>query len=227
MSLIVIAPHADDELIGCFSRIEDAHRDNKSIYFMYLYEIDKLRGSEAAACAQWFGAMPLFPSGLWEADAMMMNLMVDDEEQRHEVLVPSRRDAHVDHKEINLLFRKYATSFYSVDMVGGRPLHPKKAEYKRHLLNKLYPSQSVLWENNHSYFLFESIHDKDWDTYARLHFRRGDLSLLVEAEYEKIATDIVDTQWHKCASLEELFGKLMCAVRGRIELSDNKIILRG
>ena len=52
----ILAPHVDDELIGCFTRLQ-----NRSIdHVIYFFELTPERKKEAKAAAEHFGFIPIF-----------------------------------------------------------------------------------------------------------------------------------------------------------------------
>ena len=169
----ILAPHVDDELIGCFTRLQ-----NRSIdHVIYFFELTPERKKEAKAAAEHFGFIPIFA----RPDSMKL---VMDTVKDNTVLLPACTDSHPDHKYINRRFRNKfkRIEFYSVDL--GTCLQEKKTlefvpenpycdtQRKRDLLNTLYPSQSELWKRDSSYWLFESIVGCDYSTLYRYNIGR-------------------------------------------------------
>ncbi len=167
--VLILAPHIDDELIGCSQILLNPGNEVTVGWFEEITKERRLEGLEAAAV---LGFTPVFgfdqenleqPWSYWD-----------------EVLVPRRDDAHPAHKRVSAKYREYATSFYSVDMVSAPVLAPSSQERKRELLNRLYPSQSVLWERDHKYWLFENVWSRDYNIYSVIHHKTLTVTCLVE-----------------------------------------------
>jgi len=153
---VILAPHVDDEVIGCFSILES--RQVVSVY--YFYELTPERKEEALKCAKKYGFAPVF----MDMDAKSeISLDLDPELT---VLVPSVRDAHPHHKEVNVLGQTLSNPrlYYSVDMNGRfKVLDTVTQERKRAALEELFPSQARLFQRDDKYVLFESIAPTDVD----------------------------------------------------------------
>lgn len=146
---IIIAPHPDDEIIGCYSLIKKGWIDT------VLY-IDP--SPSRFALAQKAGGALLFTVGLLEFRQLYAYLEKNPE---HTYLVPDVTDNHPLHKAINLVGRMAGVKlgYYTTDMNTGyvKELSMADMQDKRLVLNKYYPDQSSLWENDWKYFLFEGI----------------------------------------------------------------------
>ena len=151
MKTLILAPHPDDEVIGCYSIVTDTKR---TIHVAFGEYETSARGSEAEAAAS-------------ALNVKLVSLQSVAPASYDEVYVPSLLDDHPDHKRMNLAYRSTATHFYSVDMRGKRrSLGTEHAERKLALLNGLYPSQRSLWDSDASYYLFESIARTDYMIFA-------------------------------------------------------------
>ena len=143
--ILIVAPHPDDEVIGCYQTL---HEKGSVVDVLYLHDTTPERMAEAQAASEYFGFNVANPEVKpWTYSS---------------VYVPSRKDWHAQHKQAYRDYRKWATHFYSVDMVDGSPLSEENQRNKRKALDLLYPSQATLWERDHRYFLFESVTDKDY-----------------------------------------------------------------
>lgn len=171
-SLIVCAPHVDDEVIGCYTALLEANLKKLPIHIVYFFEVTETRKKEAfAACAR-FKATPHFPQEHEDVtpEEWIAGKLPTFGAQCH-VLVPSSFDHHPDHSFVTrfmygqLLKHKYPATigYYSVDMnvPGTAPLVLQYQEEKRKALDELYPSQASLWASDSKYFLFEDIRDTD------------------------------------------------------------------
>ena len=157
--MIIIAPHPDDELIGCYSSLNEGVPRVKEVWYVFDHQ-DPVRRKEAEESALKFRFDPRFIEGISGLEHNMGYL----ERTSYEVRVPSIHDAHPQHKQVNRMTRHLARSFYSVDLDYAdhkRSLGDLDSIRKRSQLDTLYPSQASLWSNNASYYLFECVTTSD------------------------------------------------------------------
>ena len=157
--MIIVAPHPDDELIGCFTMLEAS--EVSEVWYIFDHGVDnRHRMSEAIRCAATFGFKPVFLDGIQD--------LLEYTEQsgpRKRLVVPSIHDSHPQHKLCNQICRKYAAKFYSVDLEyadSKAVLTPEAQALKKAYLDGIYSTQKELWTSNASYFLFENIVSKDY-----------------------------------------------------------------
>jgi LmbE family N-acetylglucosaminyl deacetylase len=165
---LILAPHVDDEVIGCWSVLND---DNRDITVLYCFELTPTRVAEAKHAASQFGFLPLF-----HLDTILPCHVGDPGYEYTEIYVPSRRDWHADHQSVNRQWRSKATHFYSVDMAHGVLL--PDSEKKRYALDALYPSQWTLWNHDDKYWLFEDIQGYDYDKYRCIKVGQAKVTVL-------------------------------------------------
>lgn len=179
--VLIVAPHIDDEVIGCYSVLCDL---NNHVSVLYLFELNAERRQEALAAARMFKFIPYFGDGSLMPVSQALGLRTGRFDF-DEVYVPSRKDWHADHQIVNRAYRSIATHFYSVDMNQGELLEYRDA--KRQALDYCYPSQSGVWTLNEKYWLFEDIQTTDYDVYARIDFKSsGDAcTVIVLDEYKE------------------------------------------
>jgi LmbE family N-acetylglucosaminyl deacetylase len=146
---IIIAPHVDDELIGCWSLIKKDLID-KVIYV----DVTPIRHRYARQVGRELG----FSVEIIEFKNLYTFL---EKNPSHTYLVPDSSDNHPLHKAVNAIARISGCKlgYYSVDMVASfvRELSEEDKKEKRVMLNKYYPDQSSLWEHDWKYFLFEGV----------------------------------------------------------------------
>lgn len=146
---ILIAPHPDDELIGCYSLIE------KGLIDTVLY-IDP--SPSRFALAQLTGVELGFTPGYLEFKQLCDYL---EKNPSHTYLVPDIKDGHLLHKAINCVARLSGChlGYYSTEMNTGyvKELSAEMKKEKLLALNKFYPDQSSLWKYDWKYWLFEGV----------------------------------------------------------------------
>lgn len=157
--IVIFAPHVDDEAIGCFSLLESGLVKE----VRYFYDLTEARVREARMAGDRFGFQPTFgkPSlAEWYEHITPSRVLV----------LPSISDSHPDHKLVNRSYRNLVDekhrAFYSVDLQTAKTkvvLPPDIRERKLACLRELYPSQDI-WEADASYYLFENITHKDYQT---------------------------------------------------------------
>lgn len=142
---IIIAPHPDDELIGCSSSLIN----NKIHGVVYVERISSVRMSEAKLLCNMYDLWYKFLDG----DIKLLLEMV----HRNTYYIPSPEDNHPLHKLVYyLMFREYKhLVVYSTQMRDYFVREVENPLHKKSLLDKYYPSQKSLWEFDHKYFLFE------------------------------------------------------------------------
>lgn len=147
MRCLIIAPHCDDELIGCSSVLFDPSNEAT---VAYLYELTDERTAEALHLSSVLNFSPLFNNADFQLEQLYE--IAKDFEQ---IYIPSRSDLHLNHKQTFRQFIDLATHTYQTNMAGCALYD--HWERKLELLNQYYTSQKELWTNNASYYLFERI----------------------------------------------------------------------
>jgi len=146
MKFVIISPHPDDELIGCFTLLR-----SKKIEKVYYIRSDTKRHVEAQILSRKMG---------FKLEFITLNDFTKLPDT-FTYLVPDFQDHHPLHKIVNSLAKISFTSlgYYTTDMNTSyvRELPSKLQREKKEMLNKFYPSQKSLWKYEHKYFLFEGI----------------------------------------------------------------------
>ena len=179
----ILAPHVDDEMIGCYTKLLTGHV--RGVH--YFFDLTEERQREAVRASQFYGFTPTFS----DAPEVMLSMMSLDNaihrimRQYHTAntiwLVPDITDVHHHHKMVNWTARKVAhrltaggaskvqLEFYSIDMSSPAvvPLPSHIASQKKLSLLQNYPSQSVLFQNE-KYFLFEGYRRDNTRSSVRL-----------------------------------------------------------
>ena len=141
---IIIAPHADDEIIGCFTKIW-----TNDIHGVIYIDTTQEREMEARRLCKAFNIRCWFLCGnVWN----LLSLP-----PRYTYYIPSPEDGHPLHSLVYyLMFHEYPNLVvYSTQMKDYFVKEVENPQYKRSMLDRYYPSQKSLWEFDHKYFLFE------------------------------------------------------------------------
>jgi len=145
--IIIVSPHPDDFLIGCYELVEKY--PVKNVVFLTQYN------KQADAATEYFGIAPIFtfsrflPRFLYELGPEV-------------IFSPSLKDQplHPLHQEATWLVKlwgknkKVLVVEYTVHKVGELFL-VKNWEKKRELLDRFFPTESSLWKHEWKYFLYE------------------------------------------------------------------------
>jgi len=131
MKYSVIAPHIDDEFIGCFTLLKN--KKIEKVY--YLHAESEERKKEAENCSKIFQFEPIFSKPI----------IIDDS---CKYLIPTRKDMHPDHIIANRQFLKEIKNkeqivFYSTRMnvEWVQRLSDEDRKRKKKLFLELFPSQ--------------------------------------------------------------------------------------
>jgi len=150
--IIIVSPHPDDELIGCYEIIKKYI--NAEIIIIYTSnEINKIRREECLKLKEKFenirGQMFLntIPSPLISKEISYF-------------LTDPINEYNPEHMRIGnigeQMFRDgFDITFYSTQMNVPYIHEVSNPECKRDLLDEIYSSQSSLWKYEHKYFLYE------------------------------------------------------------------------
>ena len=140
---IIIAPHADDEIIGCYDILI------KNNTAMVLYGSEKAK-EEGVNTSSFFS----FERGV----IMDIDKFIGKGYEFH--FPDPYFETHPLHKELayigeKLLRKGENVHFYSVNMQAPYIYEVHNAEEKKKALNTLYQSKMSLWQYDYKYYLFE------------------------------------------------------------------------
>jgi len=148
---IIVAPHPDDEIIGCFDILNNP--DNR-IIIVYINDIDKKRKEETKKIKEIFNNVKAtvylnqIPQHLFNDKPI-----IHYPDPIYETHPTHRLQGNIG--EQLLRYMDLHVIFYSINMNAPYIYENKDWESKRIALDTIYPSQKKLWESDHKYFLFE------------------------------------------------------------------------
>lgn len=171
MNILILAPHPDDEVIGCSTILRKAKLNQDSVNIVYFFDITKERLRELISLS----VDEKFRFYIFEEDKKKLEYLFDEADQ---VYVPSEKDNHPAHKFVNQFAYKfnpidygYELAFYTIDKnIPFSVLSPDEIEYKKQLLS-YYSSQKRLWEHDEKYILFEGFRKRDYQLFASISFQ--------------------------------------------------------
>jgi hypothetical protein len=147
---VIIAPHPDDEIIGCFEQVRNPF---SNLIIIYSGDTDadrretvlKLKKELEHVKIQLFqNSIP--PTFLSKTTRFFAPDPI--------------YDFHPKHREWGMIGENMArqgfdVTFYNTNMNAPYIHEVNLPDDKRYLLDKVYPDQKSLWEYDHRYFLFE------------------------------------------------------------------------
>lgn len=151
MNNVIIAPHPDDEIIGCFKILNE----KKNIVIIYHPDVEQKRREEALKLKEKISSVnvQLFNSNI---PTSMLN-------KESSFYFPDPiYEIHPRHRELGMIGESIARSgldvtFYSTIMNAPYIYEVGISNSKENLLNEVYPSQSDMWKYEKKYILFEGF----------------------------------------------------------------------
>ena len=140
---VIIAPHADDEIIGCFKLLSTGLVETVLLP-------DNKQLNEAVPSGEHFGF------SLKLIEDFDFYLLVNKI-----FLFPDPiYETHPEHRKLGMLGEELCrigqeVIFYTTNMLAPYIFESTQPAIKRKCLNMLYPTKKSLWEYEHKYFLFE------------------------------------------------------------------------
>ena len=152
-TFVIISPHPDDELIGCYTLFKRG-----LVRAVWYGETDEERMKNAERFGKEWGFEILYGKQL----SFYQKFIIKEVYPKNCVyLFPDTNEKHPLHRFLSSVAQQssYKIGYYSTDMNASyiRELSKKDQQAKRAMLDKYYPDQKSLWENDWRYFLFEGI----------------------------------------------------------------------
>ena len=145
--IVIVAPHPDDEIIGCYSILAD---EKIRPVIIYTEEMSKDRQDESKKIAEHFTI-----KGQMFCKSIPPQFLVPE----NTFYFPGPDELHPAHRTQAAIGEALARQglnviFYSTNMNVKWIQEEKDPDKKKALLNLIYQSQSDLWKYDHKYFLF-------------------------------------------------------------------------
>ena len=149
---IIVAPHPDDEIIGCFEIIEKTIELGGNTFVLYANDTE---------LPEWAlnGENPLNISPITK-EYMNLYLEIFNPEEVMFLFPDPIYEFHPQHRKYGhigekMLRRGNNVVFYNINMQAPYIREVRAPDRKREILNLYYPKKADLWEYDHKYFLFE------------------------------------------------------------------------
>jgi len=153
MKNLIIAPHGDDEIIGCYTVLSESQKNSHVIFIDYETHVNEIRQS-----SKYFKFSFELKSNFCEKfnfkNCCGKNVYVPDPFCESNSL----------HRRVGMLVYAFwlenpifFLNFYTTQMNSFyvQTLSIKNRNNKKLLLNNLYPLQKDLWLHDYKYFLYE------------------------------------------------------------------------
>lgn len=165
---VILAPHPDDEVIGCFSVLNDVSKKNDIDYVVYFFRGSDVRRDEAIKSSKHFKFISIFVTPSTMLDNEVLYELYEND-RIDTLYIPSIKDMHPLHQQVNKLSNVMNAKkkiYYTTDKnIDYKVLGRRRVGMKRDILNKIYKSQRKLWEHDEKYILFEGFREHDYDTW--------------------------------------------------------------
>lgn len=144
--LLILAPHADDEIIGCFSFLQSEAA--KFVFFYTEKDVD-----DSIHSRHYFKFQPyLFQNFKPMLEKLGEDCLIMCPDPIYEQHPLHRKMGHVGESLVRL---GYDVVFYSTNMNAPYISEVKEFVLKKECLDTFYPAKASLWQYDHRYFLFE------------------------------------------------------------------------
>lgn len=160
-TVVIWAPHPDDEIIGCYTLLASGIAS----HVVFGPTSEQRRGEADLAAEEWGAKVRHLPHEFVQRDVHRILSEIEHEERERPLnMAPDHfHEAHPEHRKWGAMLleasRMHAHGFgtYSTRMNAPyvRELNEADRTAKQQALDNLYPSQQPLWRFDHRFWLFE------------------------------------------------------------------------
>lgn len=147
-NFVIFAPHADDEIIGCFELLE-AQVVKQVVFGTH----EAMAECVSSKCNKHYG---------FTTTTVFLADLTKFKEYKNDTLVfpDPTTELHPEHRAWGALGERLAREgfdviFYTTNMNAPYMRESKDPVAKKEALNTYYPEKKTLWRYEHKYFLFE------------------------------------------------------------------------
>lgn len=149
MNHVIVAPHPDDEIIGCYEVLQR----EENIIIIYSPDVDMNRRKEAVTLKDRIEGI--------KVQMFQNSIPMSMHNDKFRFYFPDPvYEIHPKHRQLGMSGEQYARMgldviFYTTSMNAPYIHETVSPNMKEDLLNKVYPSQSDMWRFEKKYVLFE------------------------------------------------------------------------
>lgn len=173
--MLLISPHRDDELIGCYTLLK--YGEDIEVDILYLFkdasEDKGIKAEDFPSIRKIYDPIFIEPSNIGGWSDIFDYIQKEVLNDYTFVLVPHISDNHISHKLVNIAVKQVLPlkkiMYYQVEMNLARPLSYDESKEKLLALEKYYGARYVYLKSE-KYRLFETLESSDHKRYINMTF---------------------------------------------------------